>query len=172
MTEVTDAPKSGYPESAADLVHTRDWFAAPDHRLQWMADTADSVEVGIGITLVVPGGVISGSIISGQKFFKDTAEAFRVVASDDEQEGVREQLAQSFFDFAAEAIDKDVNDTRAAFEKGDRDEPRWPAVRQIHLEDARFSVPGQQFNFPLGYTRVLLSQVIAWTCGQRWVGNN
>src|SRR2546421_3760125 len=83
MTEVTDAPKSGYPESAADLVHTRDWFAAPDHRLQWMADTADSVEVGIGITLVVPGGVISGSIISGQKFFKDTAEAFRVVASDD-----------------------------------------------------------------------------------------
>lgn len=170
MTEVTDGPKPSWPESAASLAHTADWYGAPDTRLQWMADFADSLDVGIGITLVVPGGTISGAVISGQEFFKRTAEMFREQACpDDNPDSIGEQLAKSFFDFAAEQMDQNVKEMSEAFDKGERDEPRWPMVRQIHLQDARFSVPGQN-HISLGYTRVLLSQVIAWSCGQRWVG--
>lgn len=174
MTEVADTPKpsAGWPDSAADLNHTSDWYTAPDSRLQWMADTADTTTAGIGITLIASGGVISGTVISGQVFFEKTAESFRADAKADEPDGVREQLAESFFDFPAEQIAKHVKETSEAFEKGERDEPRWPLVRFIHLQDARFSVPGQEHHFPLGYTRVQLSQVVGWTCGARWVGTN
>lgn len=172
MTEIDEAaPKSGgWPESSAGLVHTADWYGAPDSRLQWMADTADYCNAGIGITLVVPGGTISGTLISAGKFFEATAAEFREALGDDLNES-GEALAHSFFDVPAE-IDaeytKKIND---AFHNGERDEPRWPMLRHIHLQDARFSVPGQEF-IPLGNLRVLLSQVIAWTVGQRWVSRN
>ena len=170
----TTATKSaaGWPDSAASLVHTGDWYTAPDTRLQWMADFADATSAGIGITLIVSGGVISGTIISAQQFFEKTAELFRDDAKDDEPEGLRESLAQSFFDFPAEQIAQDVKETSEAFEKGERDEPRWPLVRFIHLQEARFSIPGQQHNFPLGLARVQLSQVVGWVSGARWTGSN
>lgn len=139
-----------------------------------MADTADSLGVGIGITLVVPGGTISGTVISAQQFFKSTAAEFRehVADVDDKKNSeVGELLAESFFDFAAEQIAEDVKEKREAFEKGERKEPRWPMLRHIHLEDARFSVPGQG-HVKLGFNRVLLSQVISWSLGQRWVGES
>jgi hypothetical protein len=171
--EVSEAPKARWPESMAELVHTGDWYGAPDPRLQWMSDFADTANAGIGITLVVSGGVISGTVVSGEEFFKITAEAFRKDTCDDDgnPNSTAEALAESFFDFPAEQIAKDVKEIGEAFDKGERDEPRWPSVRYVHLKDARFSVPGQSVNFPLGYTRILLSQVVGWTCGQRWVSD-
>lgn len=171
MTEIEDAPKSGWPESAENLTHTADWYGAPDTRLRWMADTADMFDVGIGVTLVVAGGTISGTVISGEQFFKSTAEEFRAGIAGGEQEALGERLAESFFDFAAEQVAQDVKETAEAFKNGERTEPRWPMVRHIHLQNARLSTPGQN-HIKMGFTRVLLSQVIAWSMGERWVGKD
>jgi hypothetical protein len=173
MTELSDKPTAptGWPDSAANLVHTGDWYGAPDARLQWMADTADTFNIGVGITLVVPGGTISGVLVSAQEFFTTSGETFRGNFPDDpESHDAFEALAKSFFDVPAEMIAREVKDCGDAFEKGEREEPRWPLVRHIHLRDARFSVPGQQYHLPLGHTRILLSQVVAWVLGQRWCG--
>jgi histone acetyltransferase (RNA polymerase elongator complex component) len=167
--ESGDAQTSGWPDSAEDLTHTADWYGSPDTRLRWMADTADTLEVGIGITLVVPGGTISGNVISAQRFFKSTAEQFRAGIEGNDEHGLGETLAESFFDKAAEQIEEDVKEKSEAFDKGERKEPRWPMVRHIHLEDARFSVPGQN-HIKLELTRVLLSQVVAWSIGAKWWG--
>lgn len=170
VTPETEQQKSGWPDTAESLAHTADWYGAPDTRLQWMSDTADACEAGIGITLVVPGGVLSGTVVSAPEFFKQTAEKFRSGIGAEKQR-IGNQLAESFFDAAAEMAEKEIEETNEAFRKGERSEPRWPMVRYIHLKDARMSAPGQN-NIKLDYTRVLLSQVAAWSMGQRWWGDS
>lgn len=170
MTETDNTPKSSWPESAENLTHTRDWFGAPDPRLQWMADMADTTTAGIGITLVIAGGVLSGTVISGPEFFKKSGEQFRSGFDEEDANEIGEQLAESFYDIPVDQMKAEIKELSAAFEKGERSEPRWPLVRHIHLQEARLSIPGQG-HMELNYTRVLLSQVIAWSTGTRSWGN-
>jgi hypothetical protein len=136
-----------------------------------MADIADTLNVGIGITLVVPGGIMSGTVIGAKSFFESTAAQFRERVADNDEHNLGDTLAKSFFDSPGEQIEKEIKETAEAFERGERDEPRWPMVRQIHLKDARFSIPGQN-HVKFDYTRVLLSQVISWSIGTQWWGEH
>jgi hypothetical protein len=77
IINMAEEPKSNLPESHEDLTYTSDWHGAPDAVLAEMADFADGAKAGVGVTLVIPGGVLSGTIESAQEFFARIAEPFR-----------------------------------------------------------------------------------------------
>ena len=162
-----DAPR--IPERLEDLTHTTDWHGAPDVTLASMSDFADSASAGVDVTLIVPGGLLSGVIESAQAYFTATASDLRQGVAqhgDEEQNKIADGYAGTFFDNAAKGVAARVEQDKAAFDKGEIPTPRWPLTRYIHLSNAHFSVPGQ-FAFELGHVRVLLSQVIGWTIGEK-----
>jgi hypothetical protein len=133
-----------------------------------MADMADAVRVGISITLVVPGALISGGVESAQDFYKAMADRHRqgvAEKGDPTQDDVANKLAETFFDKPAEAVQADVQKERDAFEKGEIPTPGWPMERYIHLRSAKYVTPGQH-DISLDHVRILLSQVVGWTVGE------
>jgi hypothetical protein len=113
--------------------------------------------------------MISGAVESAQDYFAATAEGLRTSVAqhgDDDKIKAADAFARSFFDNPAKRIDEQVEKDRIAFDKGEIPTPRWPMARYTHLANAHFTAPGQ-YAFELGHTRVLLSQVVGWTSGER-----
>ncbi|MFA4083456.1 hypothetical protein ONA92_17305 [Mycobacteroides salmoniphilum] len=163
---------SGIPTNTRDLQQSTDWYGAPDSQLQRMSQWANQMEEGIGITLVVPGGALSGTVVSAREFYTGVAAALRGTIDekgDEAQSKLADAFAEFFFDQPAKAAAEQVDKDDQAFKDGGLIEPIYMMARYIHLKDALHSVPGQS-DFPLDYTRVLLSQVVAWSIGQRWSG--
>lgn len=132
-----------------------------------MSDFADGASAGVGVTLIIPGGVLSGVIISAQDYFATVAARFREAAADDDDEQkikIANEYARMFYDEPAQRVQERVDGDRASFKAGTVPPPRWPLARYIHLRDADFIVPGGPA-LQLGLTRVLLSQIVGWTPG-------
>jgi hypothetical protein len=166
-SQPSDEPK--FPQRIEDLTHTTDWHGAPDLTLASMSDFADGSTAGVDVTLIVPGGLLSGAIESAQDYFTATATNLRQGVAqhgDEDKDKLADSYAELFFDNAAKVITARVDEDKAACEKGEIPPPRWPLARYIHLGNAHFSTPGQ-FAFELGHVRVLLSQVIGWTLGEK-----
>lgn len=163
---------SGMPTNTRDLQQSTDWYGAPDSQLQRMSQWANQMEEGIGITLVVPGGALSGTVVSTREFYTGIAADLRTKIDergDPAESKTADAFAEFFFDQPAKAAAEQVGKDDQAFQDGSLIEPVYMMARYIHLKDARYSVPGQS-NLALDYTRVLLSQVVAWSLGQRWSG--
>jgi len=157
------------PQSLEELTHTIDWHGAPDRVLARMADFADSAKAGIDVTLIVPGGMISGVIESAQQYFEAIGSRLRQGVAqyeDEEKNKIADDYVHLFFDSTVKLVDDQVEQDKVAFDRGEVPPPRWPLARFIHLADAHFSVPGQHA-FELGHVRLLLSQVIGWTGGEK-----
>jgi hypothetical protein len=163
---------SGVPENTRDLQPTADWFALPDISLQRMATWADSMGQGTVVTLVVPGGLISGTVESASDYFTGMSRQFQdsiAELGDEKKNGVAKEFAEFFFDEPAKVYADKVEADTEAFKSGKLIEPRYLMARQLHLKDAYYTVPGQT-SVPLGRTRVLLSQVAAWSVGGHTFG--
>ncbi|MGV0779410.1 hypothetical protein [Mycolicibacterium sp. XJ775] len=163
----------GFPQLPADLTDTSDWHTSPDRRLQALADWADRWGEGIALTLVVSGGLISGTVESHQSFLRGSAEKVREFeAGDENAQKVIDRFANDVFDASAQKYEKDRDDTIEAEADLKEDEDTTPPTavrmfmhRHIHLSHAWFHVGGAPAIF-LGHTRVLLSQVAAWSVGR------
>jgi hypothetical protein len=152
-----------------DLAYTCDWHRAPDSVLARMAEFADAAKAGTAVTLIIPGGMISGTIESTQQYFEATAAGLRQAVAeqgDEQQDKLADDYASLFFDNAAKVVADQVEQDNAAFDKGEIPAPRWPLARYMHLANAHFTVPGQ-YAFALGHVRLLMSQVIGWTGGEK-----
>lgn len=157
-------PFGRIPDSFEQLTHPGDWYSRPDGVLQSLADFANSAKLGMDVTLVVAGGMISGTIESAQDYFSTVSSVFRGSVALNRYEQANKlaaNYAELFFDSAAKQVDDEVAKDQSVFDKGEIAPPRWPMARYIHLAEGYFTVPGQCF--ALGHVRLLLSQVIAWT---------
>lgn len=163
------------PEIPGELTHTADWHQSPDYHLQWLADHADRWGEGIALTLVVAGGLISGTVESKHSFLRGCAQAVRDKFDAEGDENVRKVLdrfADSMFEGPAQiAEDQQRQAIEALKDLGD-DEDTTPSTfertlmyRQLHLSDAWW-YPGGSPPISLGHTRVLLSQVTSWSVGR------
>jgi hypothetical protein len=164
---------SHFPETTRDLQNTAGWYGRPDATLQRMSQYANDMQQGIGITLVVPGGVVSGTVIGAAQFFTDMSSRFRDAIAEhgvDADTKMADEFAEFFFDGPAKAMADEVVADREAFKAGKLTEPRFLMHRHLHLKDAAFTGGGAPTSFHLGYTRVLLSQVAAWSVGTHYVG--
>jgi hypothetical protein len=170
MSEENKEEQQQSPMTRDQLTQTSDWHGAPDATLAMMADVADSTSTGINVTLIVSGGALSGQVISAQDFFAAIAQRLRddTAASGDETKTKLGDDYAKFFDRAAERVAEQVRADNVAFDRGDVPPPRWPMQRYIHLSDARFTVPDRPA-FELGHVRILLSQVVGWTGGAKWI---
>ncbi len=79
-------------------------------------------------------------------------------------------FADFFFDQPAQAMKDQVAADEEAFKAGKLTEPRYFMQRYMHLKDAKFTGGGLSSSIELRHTRVLLSQVTAWSVGQCYVG--
>jgi hypothetical protein len=143
--------------------------SAPDTVLARMADFADSAKAGIYVTLIIPGGVISGVIESAQGYFRAVSSSLRegVAQHGDERlNKVADDYAGLFFYNVGQPFDDQVETDKFVVDEGDIPTSRRPLARYIHLADAYITVPGQ-YAFELGHVRLLLSQVIGWTVGEK-----
>ena len=164
----------GLPALPADLTHTSDWHSSPDYHLQWLADHADRWGNGIALTLVVSGGLISGTVESKHAYLRGSAEKIREF-DDDGDENIQkaiESFAKDMFDGPAQIAEDQQREALEALKDLKDGEDTTPSTvertlmyRQIHLSDAWF-VPGGAPSISLGHTRVLLSQVSAWSVGR------
>jgi hypothetical protein len=165
----------GLPQTLADLSPTRDHHGAPDSTLQRMADWADRSGHGLSLslTLVVSGGLICGVVESAREFFSSISQELLqdVAGQGDQYEEVVKRLAQLFFDDTAQALGDELKAELDALERGETLTPgtglsRTLMGRYLYLKDAQFTAPGYE-SIPLGHTRVLLSQVAAWSVSAR-----
>lgn len=165
MTEIADAtgdPTTAEGENAVSdypkLTTTDDWSAHPDVSLQEMSDFANRARTGLPITLFLSGTIISGLVVSAEEFYEWADESQRQTASnstDATLKEVTETYSQLFFANPAA-------DHRNRRESGaDTD---FELARHIHLKDAKVVTPGIA-PMPVGFVRVLLAHVSAWTLG-------
>ncbi|MDJ0010369.1 hypothetical protein, partial [Gordonia alkanivorans] len=152
------------PPRYNDLQKTTDWFTAPDIHLQGFADFANRARAGFGITLFTAAGTIVGTVIAAEEFFFALAKLQREGAQDIEDEGIRgvaESMARTNFELPAEQL-------REARENSDDEDDaaivnQEQLTRHIHLQGAViFQGPTRH---DVGFMRVQLSQVVAWTLG-------
>ena len=165
----------GFPEVPADLTHTSDWHQSPDYHLQWLADHADRWGQGISVTLVVSGGIISGAVESKHAFLRGSAQTVREkfdAGGDENIQKVLDQFADGMFDSPAQAAEdrqRAALDALKDLKEGEDTTPstveRTAMYRHIQLSDAWW-YPGGAPAIELGHTRVLLSQVSAWSVGR------
>lgn len=164
-------PHPHIPQTLADLTDTSDWHSSPDWTLQRMADWAERVGEGISLTLVTNGGLISGLVITPSDFFRRlSAQFLEKVEKTDPPENleVARQYVKLHFTDQARALDVGLAKEARAVEYGDKPASEYldrVAMRKhIHLRDAWYHAPNQP-SIGLGHTRVLLSQVSAWSVG-------
>lgn len=164
----------GFPELATDLTHNSDYHGAPDYSLQSLADFANRWGNGIALTLVVAGGLITGTVESRQEFLRGCAAKVRTfdAEGDEKAQSAINQFADDMFAAQADAAEKTRNETLEAERRlGDGEDTDPPTVvrtymhRHIHLMDA-YWIPGGAQWVELGHARVLLSRVSAWSVGR------
>lgn len=164
-----------FPQIPADLTHTDDWHLSPDYHLQWLADHADRWGDGIALTLVVPGGLVSGTVESKHAFLRGSAQAVRDkidAGGDENTQRIIDNFAEQMFDVPAQMVEEQQRQAIEALKDLKDDEDTTPSTvertlmyRMMHLSDA-FWHPGAALPIALGHTRVLLSQVTAWSIGR------
>jgi hypothetical protein len=145
------------PQIPADLDYTSDWYRVPDPALQDIASRAMDEGQGVWVTLVVSGALIGGLVESGREFFTSITQ----------QHHDGQELADLFDPAASsppELIRWERQRERETFESYDSTAPSSKLLRYLHLRDAIYAVPGQ-LAISLGHTRILLSQVSAWSVG-------
>lgn len=105
-----------------------DWF------LQQLASWANSMNIEFGITLNTPSGVVSGTMISHQKYFSAFADNFAGEWAGQSKEKLRELIAGY-----GEPLPEE-------------EESADPFINYIHLKDAQIYAPGQN---PMPSTGIL-----------------
>lgn len=135
---------------------------APDHLLMALVNSANTLDMGVSVTLHVSGLVVSGMLISGSKFFDQVALALRQPAAG-ESTNAAEAVAEAFEYVAMSYRDEAERKRRRERSEGGNETAPHP-VEYIHLQDAVVYAPG---GAPLPGTlwRGRLAHVSGWSFG-------
>lgn len=113
----------------APVVAETDWF------LQALVRLANNAELEIGITLQVSGMLVSGTLISGKKYFEESGNQFSESFKDNADiSDAFQRLFSAYKDFYNVPPEQDSN---------------LPPPNYIHLRNAKFYQPGQHGGFPI-----------------------
>lgn len=123
MTDDLKAVEDGEQEPNFGPAPEMDWF------LQTLVDDVASRGVEIGLTLHIAGGIVSGTLISGDKYFKGIAEEVGAGAESDDD--VPSQLSQIWAQYAEIYSPAEGNSS-----------DQQPPSMFLHLKEARFHLPG------------------------------
>jgi hypothetical protein len=104
------------------LNEDKDWF------LQSLVDSVNGTTAEIGLTLQVSGLLVSGTLVSGDRYFEGFAEAVAAAKADDKESAETHRAA--FAKYGEQ------------YKQRPEDEGIKPRPLYIHLKDARFYTPG------------------------------
>ena len=151
--EATQDQDAGQVENTVESGSIRDdlSFVRPDHELEGLVTVANSVGLGMSMTLVTNGAVLSGNLIGYSQFWNETADLFEGMDVTDENAaaGVR-ALAESYRKRAEEGL------------ADDEDDSPWPP-RYVHLNEAWVHDGAKYVN--VGLWRGRLALVVGWSFG-------
>ncbi len=138
-----------------DFTTTVDWHNSPDDALQSLAFVSNAMNAAV--TLYLPWGVAIGTTISGEQFFRGSAELLRSTASDSPTDG-SELMASNLLDERAErAAERQQADPSELVHQG------HDTNAYLHLKDVTCAVGAGTLKQP--YLRVKLTAVTAWAYG-------
>jgi hypothetical protein len=150
MTDVDHDPEEAAPADGPQAVE--DIHAMPDPILSVMAAALSRFESAeIGLTLYLPGLVISGIAVSPNRFFEEMADWLAREGAEDFAENFARPTAEMFR----------TPDTEPAEEE--QDEPSLTDF--IHLRAARVFTSGSDRPLPETLWRGRLSHVSGWSLG-------
>jgi hypothetical protein len=111
-------------------IYSIDWF------LQDLVNMANKWGLEIGITLNIGGSLISGIIISGDKYFKEFALLFRSGFSNPKFENVGEKLEAYIFEYSKiYAFQEETEKNEKGKKESEDNKQKGPSF--IHLSNAR-----------------------------------
>jgi len=128
------------------FISKSDWF------LQRLVNYANDYRLEFGITLQVSGMLVSGTIISGQKYFDEFSANFTGGLSD-------QTLVDSFSSL--------FNAYKGVYDVSPEEKDKLPPPEYVHIRNARFYQPGQK-GMPTGNSvlwRGRLSEVGGFSLG-------
>lgn len=128
---------------------------------------ANRMNVELGITLMVGGAIITGSLIGEREYLRQVARLFRDLSRDMLDRPSAEDLAEIDQAFAFEEMAEDAypDETAAAPEQP----PLLPPLRFLHLRDPVMVSPGATMSFrdsALPVLRIRLSRIEGWMPGR------
>ncbi len=126
---------------------------------------ANKLSAEFGITLMVRGTVLTGTLVSERTYLTLVSDLFKSLAHQaiGEPEGEVAKALEAAFDFADMA--EDADDGRA---DGEADAV-FPPIRFLHLRDPFILYPGAAMSFsesPLPILRLRLTEVDGWLPGR------
>ncbi|MFD8250471.1 hypothetical protein [Nocardia sp. NPDC059691] len=155
------------PESThmPDFTTVVDWHGKPDPSLQRIVEL--SHVAAPSLTLYMPWGIASGSVVSGREFFTNASELMRSGGANFRYEEMANQYhAQALIDPMAKLLFDSVADTYP--ETGDsyietKEHQGHGTVAFIHLRNAKCWVGNRVISHE--FLRVQLSHVTGWAYG-------
>lgn len=150
-----ESEQAGY--GAEDYL-MRDWL------LTVLVDSVNRAGFSFGITLNIPGGLVSGWVVSGNEYFHGIANVLEEAGGESFAQVMRQVAVQRYpmFQMESEETDPDADPESAAELEGGT----WQSIDYIHLRDARFfyggnAIPGNQGV----WWRGKLSEIVGFTYG-------
>lgn len=137
---------------------TVDWHGVPDATLQDLSTIALHLGSGLGVTLFLPWGMVAGTTISSEAFYRTSAEHLRQETVGTDSEAMMEKFVSDFIDPTVERLHASVGDVASSMHQ------TYRVARHIHLMDAQ-AVIGNRLVY-LDRLRIQLNHVSAWTYGQ------
>lgn len=171
--EAMSLDEYGVPSEYADLTPSVDWFNAPDFNLQSLCEQAITYGNGFAVTLIIPGGRITGILCDNRRYLRGIAEKIREMGQEDGSENAisyTEHMAKTSFDdvadFHQKKHDEEIEKIKAGGEPEQDVVSRTLTVRHAYLSDAWYVPAGSNASVELGFTRVSLGHVTAWVPGR------
>lgn len=147
---MTDIDSNGETADPVDVDEVGPDLLAPDYILATLVELGNDAGLEVGIRLFVGGLVLSGTLVSGAKYFDDVAQAI---------EG-DEPVGENGSNALAGLFKQVANKYRALTSDEDDD----LTVEYIHLQDAWSHSPGQN-PLVVGSWRGRLSKIDGWALG-------
>ncbi|AWK76435.1 hypothetical protein CBI38_34075 (plasmid) [Rhodococcus oxybenzonivorans] len=142
-----------------DVTEVVNPFTAPDPYLQSIADFANRVDAGFGLTLYLPWGTARGTVVSAKSFFARIAEEFSDQPENHEMKPIADVFAKMMEGFAEE-----VSFPKDDAENGNDDifTPRFITLQNVQVQGLGNRGPFPSVGF-VPHLRVKLSDVTAWS---------
>lgn len=137
---------------------------------------ANALDSGLGVTLMVHGAVITGTLVGEREYLRGVNNLFKAIARDT-FEGMPEETLRAFEEtlFFNELTEDDNDLPPDSDTAGDADEPSQaalsepPLIRHLHLRDPIIIYPSSTLSFrdsALPFMRLRLAAVDGWMLGR------
>lgn len=144
----------------SDGANVRDRLG-PDSVLGFLVHLANASGLEMGVILTLAGQAISGTIVSGERYFRELADALQGQAPSDLPDSTDSP------DATRVAIARWLRNESEGYKEAyaaDDDGGELPELTFVHLRDASLSIPGAPLQ-AVGLWRGRLDEVSGWTLG-------